>query len=123
MPASTDPLKLRDAARAFASEVFAERHDHVFVLHTDASHPHVHLAVRSLGDDGQRLNPKTADLEAWRQVFARRLRERGVEAGAPPRRARGVTRKAERTPVRKLRERWWRRAQGRSAATSSAILR
>lgn len=65
----------------------------------------VHIAVRSLGDDGARFNPKKADLETWRQVFARALRDRGVEAEATPRRARGVTRKAERTPLRKIRER------------------
>jgi hypothetical protein len=105
MPAATDPLALRDAARDFAAKTFGERHDYVFVLHTDAAHPHAHLAVRALGDHGERLNPKKADLEAWRQTFAQALRDRGVEAEATPRRARGVTRKAERTPVRKLRER------------------
>jgi type IV secretory pathway VirD2 relaxase len=105
MPAQTDPLALRDAARAFAAETFAGRFDYVFVLHTDAGHPHVHLTVRTLGDQGERLNPKKADLEAWRQTFARNLRERGVAAEATPRRARGVTRKAETTAVRKLRER------------------
>ena len=105
MPADTDPATVRDAARAFAHEVFADRFDYVFALHTDAQHPHVHLEVRSLGDHGERLNPKKADLDAWRQVFAQALRDRGVEAEATPRRARGITRKAERTPLRKIRER------------------
>ncbi|HEX5262659.1 MAG TPA: relaxase/mobilization nuclease domain-containing protein [Phenylobacterium sp.] len=105
MPANTDAATVRDAARAFAREVFADRFDYVFALHTDAQHPHVHLAVRALGDQGERLNPKKADLETWRQVFAQALRDRGVEAEATPRRARGVTRKAERTPLRKIRER------------------
>jgi type IV secretory pathway VirD2 relaxase len=105
MPAATDAAIVRDAARAFAREVFAERFDYVFALHTDAKQPHVHLAVRALGDQGERLNPKKADLESWRQVFAQALRDRGVEAEATPRRARGVTRKAERTPLRKIRER------------------
>lgn len=105
MPANTDPVTVRDAARAFAREVFADRFDYVFALHTDAQHPHVHLAIRALGDQGERLNPKKADLETWRQVFAQALRDRGVEAEATPRRARGVTRKAERTPLRKIRER------------------
>lgn len=104
MPAGTDPLKLRDAARAFALETFADRHEYVLALHTDTPHPHVHLTVRALADDGTRLNPKKADLEAWRRDFARALRERGVEAEATPRRARGVTRKAERPPIRRLRE-------------------
>lgn len=105
MPAATDPTALRDAARAFAREVFADRFDYAFALHTDADHPHVHLEVRALGDAGERLNPKKADLEAWRQTFAQALRDRGVEAEATPRRARGVTRKAERMPIRRLRER------------------
>jgi type IV secretory pathway VirD2 relaxase len=105
MPASTDPIALRDAGRDFAGRTFGDTHDYVFLLHTDAGHPHVHLTVRALGDQGQRLNPKKADLEAWRQAFAEALRDRGIEAEATPRRARGVTRKAERMPVRKLRER------------------
>jgi hypothetical protein len=105
MPAGTDALRLRGAARAFAAETFDDRFDYLFVLHTDVGHPHVHLTVRALGDQGERLNPKKADLEAWRQGFARALRDRGVEAEATPRRARGVTRKAERGAVRRLRER------------------
>lgn len=105
MPADTDPTPVRDAARDFAREVFADRFDYVFSLHTDAQHPHVHLEVRSHGDHGERLNPKKADLDTWRQVFAQALRDRGVEAEATPRRARGITRKAERTPLRKIRER------------------
>ena len=105
MPAGTDPLVLRDAARAFADETFGGRFDHLLVLHTDTDHPHAHMAVRALGNDGRRLNPRKADLEAWRQRFAQALRDRGVEAEATPRGARGVTRKAERTAVRKLRER------------------
>lgn len=105
MPAETDAATVRDAARVFAREIFADRFDYVFALHTDAKHPHVHLAIRALGDQGERLNPKKADLETWRQVFAQALRDRGAEAEATPRRARGVTRKAERTPLRKIRER------------------
>ncbi len=105
MPAGTDALKLRDAARAFAHEAFADRHDYVLVLHTDTAHPHVHLTVRARSDDGVRLSPKKAELETWRQSFARALRERGVEAEATPRRARGVTRKAERGAMRRLRQR------------------
>lgn len=105
MPAGTDAVKVRDAARAFAHETFADRFDYVFALHTDASHPHVHLAIRALGDYGERLNPRKANLEAWRQLFAQALRDRGVEAEATPRRARGVTRKAERGPLRRMRER------------------
>lgn len=104
MPAGTDAARLHDAARAFARDVFGDRFPYVFALHDEGRQPHVHLTVRVLGADGTRLNPRKADLEVWRQRFAQALRDRGVETEASPRRARGVTRKAERTPVRKLRE-------------------
>lgn len=105
MPAGTDPLALRDAARAFAVEVFASGHDYAFTLHTDTPRPHVHLSICSRGHDGKRLNPRKADLELWRQVFAEKLRERSVAAEATPRRTRGVTRKAERGPIGRIRQR------------------
>jgi Relaxase/Mobilisation nuclease domain len=105
MPAGTDAAVVRDASRAFAREIFVDSFDYVFVLHTDTPHPHVHLIVRALGDQGQRLHPGPADLEPWRQVFARALRERGVPAEATPRRARGVTLEGEHIALRKIRER------------------
>lgn len=105
MPAGTNEIVVRDAARSFAADMFAGRHDYVFTLHTDTPRPHVHMAICSRGHAGERLNPKKADLELWRQTFAQALRDRGVEAEATPRRARGVTRKAERTPLRKIRDR------------------
>lgn len=105
MPTGTNEIAVRDAARSFAADMFAGRHDYVFTLHTDTARPHVHLSICSRGHAGERLNPKKADLELWRQTFAQALRNRGVEAEATPRRARGVTRKAERTPLRKIRDR------------------
>jgi hypothetical protein len=105
MPRGAEALTVRDAARAWAEAVFADRFDYLLALHTDADHPHVHAAVCARGAMGERLNPKKADLERWRQVFAQALRDRGIDAEATPRRARGVTRKAERTPLRKMRER------------------
>lgn len=106
MPAGTDAVRLHDAARAFATAEFGERFPYVFALHDEGRHPHIHLTVRRLGRDGERLNPRKADLQAWREGFARALRDRSIEAEATPRRTRGVTRKAERISVRKMRERF-----------------
>lgn len=106
MPAGTDAVRLHDAARAFARETFGDRFTWVMALHDEGRHPHVHLTVRSLGADGERLNPRKADLQLWRERFAHALRARSVEAEATPRRARAVTRKTERLPVRKMRERY-----------------
>lgn len=108
MPSGTDPRRLEDAARAFAADVFGQRFPYVFALHDEGRHPHVHLTVRSLGRDGERLNPRKADLQSWREAFAAKLRERDIAAEATPRRARGVVLKAERTAVRKMRERFVR---------------
>ncbi|WP_312405803.1 relaxase/mobilization nuclease domain-containing protein [Brevundimonas sp.] len=106
MPAGTDPGGVHDAARAFARTLFEDRHPYVLALHTDEPHPHVHLTVQALGRDGARLNPRKADLQLWRETFAGALRARDIEAEATPRRARGVVRKSERLPLRKLRERF-----------------
>ena len=89
MPAGTDAIAVKDSARAFAIETFGYNHDYVFVQHLDDKHPHVHLTVRSLGHDGKRLNPRKADLQAWRERFAGRApasRDRGGgNAAANPR--------------------------------------
>jgi hypothetical protein len=102
MPPGTDPAKVTDAVRAFARETFEDRFEYAFAYHGDTKHPHVHLTVRPVGDDRQRLNPRKADLEQWRQTFAQKLRDRGVAAEATPRRARGVTLKPQKTPIRKM---------------------
>ncbi|MEY9279138.1 relaxase/mobilization nuclease domain-containing protein [Bradyrhizobium yuanmingense] len=105
MPAGTDAVAVKDSARAFAIETFGDNHDYVFVQHLDDKHPHVHLTVRSLGHDGKRLNPRKADLQAWRGRFAGELRLRGIAAEATPRRTRGRVRKADRGAVLALRKR------------------
>ena len=105
MPAGTDAIAVKDSARAFAIETFGYNHDYVFVQHLDDKHPHVHLTVRSLGHDGNRLNPRKADLQAWRERFAGELRLRGIAAEATPRRTRGRVRKADRGAVLALRKR------------------
>ncbi len=93
MPPGTDREKVTDAAREFAKEKFGENHQYVFATHKDEEHPHVHLIVKATGRDGTRLNPRKADLQDWRERFAKQLRFRGVEANATPRWVRGQVRK------------------------------
>lgn len=91
MPPGTDRQAVREAARDFATLEFGDGRAYVFAAHDDEAHPHVHLSVQVRGLDGRRLNPRHKDLQRWRERFAEKLRERGVEANATPRRARGVT--------------------------------
>ena len=103
MPAGTPESALKDAARSFArAELWNQRY--VLVLHTHQANPHVHLAVRAEGKDGRRLNPRKADLRRWRETFAEKLRERGIEAEATPQITRGGTRRTERLWHRKARD-------------------
>lgn len=113
MPVGTDPDRMKDAVRAFARAEFGDTFPYVFAFHQDAKgeQPHIHLSVRALGVNGERLNPRKADLADWRERFARELRGRGIQAEATPRRARGITQKPERTAVRKARERFERTGQ------------
>ena len=103
MPAGTPVSALKEAARAFAqTELW--NHRYVMVLHTHQANPHVHLAVRAEGKDGRRLNPRKADLRRWRETFAEKLRERGIEAEASPQVTRGGSRRTERLSHRKARD-------------------
>jgi hypothetical protein len=73
------------AARKFAREKFALRHRYAMVLHTDRLHPHVHVVVKAEGEESRRLHIDKAMLRAWREDFARLMREQGIAANATPR--------------------------------------
>ena len=101
MPKGTDPLIVLKAAREFARIEFAD-HRYAMVLHTHQANPHVHLSVKAVSKHGVRLNPKKADLHRWRETFAERLREWGIDAEA--------TRQAVRAVVRNYPDLWRKRA-------------
>jgi hypothetical protein len=91
MPANTSPDRLLASVRAFASEEFALKHRYAMVLHTDQDHPHVHVVVKAVSEQGVRLNIRKATLRRGRAEFARQLREHGVPANATERAVRGQT--------------------------------
>jgi hypothetical protein len=89
MPPGTPPEKVLEAVRTFAREEFWGQHRYAFVLHTDEPHPHVHLVLKAVSEEGARLNIKKATLRQWRSEFARNLRLLGVESNATERAVRG----------------------------------
>jgi hypothetical protein len=94
MPHGTDPQALKAAAREFAHVELAG-HRWVMVLHDHQANPHVHLSVRAESMTGDRLNPRKADLQRWRETFAERLRGVGIDAEATRQATRGETRNYE----------------------------
>jgi hypothetical protein len=92
MPKGVSPEKLLLASRDFAREEFALNHRYVLTLHTDQDHPHVHLIIKAVSEDGHRLNIRKATLREWRGVFAQHLWAHGIAANATERAVRGQTR-------------------------------
>ena len=92
MPVGTPPDKLLAAVRHFVQEKFALEHRYAMVLHKDHDHPHVHLVLKAVSEDGVRLNIRKATLREWRRDFAAALRMQGVAANATERAVRGVSR-------------------------------
>jgi hypothetical protein len=97
MPPGTSSKKVLTAVRKLATREFALKHRYAMVLHTDDAHPHVHLVVKAMSEQGRRLNIRKAMLRDWRQQFAAYLREQGVAANATERAVRGEikTRKSD----------------------------
>ncbi len=93
MPAGTPPDKVLRAVQNFCREEFALKHRYAMALHTDEPHPHVHVVVKAMSEQSERLNIRKATLRHWRTEFARHLRALGVPANATQRYVRG-----ERTP-------------------------
>jgi hypothetical protein len=112
MPSPTSPEKVLAAARAFAREKFAGQHRYALVLHTDQQHPHVHLVVKAEGNHGRKLHIDKPMLRAWREDFARLMREQGVAANATPRFVRG----------RSKRKAKWGGFRAQRHGTSTALL-
>jgi len=92
MPKGTPQAKLLAAVRHFAQETFALQHRYAMVLHTDQDHPHVHLVLKAVSEQGMRLNICKETLRQWRRDFAEALRGQGVAANATERAVRGVSR-------------------------------
>jgi Relaxase/Mobilisation nuclease domain len=85
MPPGTPPDKVLAAVKNFAREAFGLKHRYAMVLHTDEPHPHVHLVLKVVSEQGIRLNIRKQTLRDWRREFARRLREQGIAANATER--------------------------------------
>jgi hypothetical protein len=105
MPSGTSSAKLLAASRNFARDEFALKHRYLMVLHTDQEHPHVHLVVKAVGEDGRRLNIRKATLRGWRREFAVQLRAQGIAANATERAVRGQVRPPVRDGIYRAAER------------------
>jgi hypothetical protein len=119
MPRGTDPLAVLQAAREFA-RVELNDHKFVMVLHDHQANPHVHISARAESRHGKRLNPRKADLQRWREIFAEKLRERGIDAEATRQATRRRNRSYEALWRIKAREDGRLRSDGSASRTKSS---
>ncbi len=89
MPPATDPGKVLTAVKNLCREEFGLKHRYAMALHTDEPHPHVHVLVKAMSEQGERLHIRKETLRRWRLEFARHLRALGVPANATQRYIRG----------------------------------
>jgi hypothetical protein len=89
MPPGTDPGKVLTAVKNLCREEFGLKHRYAMALHTDEPHPHVHVIVKAMSEQGERLHIRKDTLRRWRLDFARQLRALGVPANATQRYIRG----------------------------------
>ncbi len=124
MPPGTPPQKVLEAVKNFAREEFALKHRYAMVLHTDEPHPHVHMVVKAVSEQGERLHIRKATLRGWRQEFARHLRELGVPANATERAVRGENRSQKLDGIYRAERRGesWR-VQARAESVGGELLR
>ncbi len=119
MPSGTDPLAVQRAAREFA-RVELNDHKYVMVLHGHQANPHVHISVRAESKHGKRLNPRKADLQRWRETFAEKLREQGIDAEATRQATRGRSQNYEALWRIKAREDARLRSDGAASSTKAS---
>jgi hypothetical protein len=116
MPQGTPPQAVLAAAQSFARENFALSHRYAMVLHDPATdpkpkktesgkNPHVHLVVKAVSEDGERLYIRKDTLQAWREQFAHALREQGIEANATPAAIRGKAKSSSKGAIHQHQER------------------
>jgi hypothetical protein len=115
MPAGTPPNKVLTAVKNLAREEFGLKHRYAMVLHTDEPHPHVHVVVKAISEQGVRLHIRKATLREWRREFARHLRALGIAANATDRGVRGESRSPKRDGIYRAEHR------GESRHTSARV--
>src|SRR6202140_3774908 len=124
MPAGTPPDKVLTAVKNFAGEEFGLKHRYAMALHTDEPHPHVHMVVKAISEQGVRMHIRKANLREWRREFARHLRALGVAANATERAVRGESRSPKRDGIYRAEYRGEsRRTRERAEAVASELLK
>jgi Relaxase/Mobilisation nuclease domain len=106
MKEGTNEDKLKTAVAEFCKTEFPNRR-YVMAFHGDTKNPHVHVCVATRDIDRAdelRLSPRKNDIFRWRQCYAEKLRDQGIDAAASGRAVRFNNRKSEKGSIRQIRQ-------------------
>lgn len=87
-PAGSDVEQVKASVRDFVGEYF-EKHESLFVVHTDTNNPHAHLCVKTRSHEGEQLRLGRAELKEMKDLYSDKLRENGIEVHSSYRSDRG----------------------------------
>jgi hypothetical protein len=99
MPPGTLREKVLKAVRQLAVNEWQLRHRYAMTMHNDTAHPHVHVVVKAMSEQGTRLNIRKVTQRSWRAQFAANLRELGIAANATERAVRGQSKTRKSDPI------------------------
>lgn len=102
-PAGTDPQKVWQTTQQFAQEMLKDNgFEYIMALHVkdeahpnEPEHPHVHILIKAINNEGKRLNLRKDDLKFMRERFATLARRNGIAMNATPRAVRGQSERSK----------------------------
>lgn len=127
-PAGTEPEKVWQTARQFAKEMLKDDgFDYIMALHVkdadhpnEPDHPHVHILIKAINKNGQRLNPRKDDLKFMRERFATLARRNGIAMNATARAVRGQSERSKPIERVKQEQRYFEELKQRQTAPPKA---
>ncbi len=81
MPPGTPENAFVDATQEYLKKYFGN-HDYFYSFHNDTDCYHAHVVVPMVDRNLNRINPRKADIERWREGFAEELEIKGIPANA-----------------------------------------
>lgn len=81
MPPGTPENAFVDSTQEYLKKYFGN-HDYFYSFHNDTDCYHAHVVVPMVDRNLNRINPRKADIEKWREGFAEELEIKGIPANA-----------------------------------------
>lgn len=103
-PENSNPDNLKKAVEEFLKAEFGATNEYVYALHTDTNNPHLHVAIKMVTYQGNKIDPRKNYIEKIRRDFAKCCRNNGILVEASRRYQRGITGTSKNTSIKQMRK-------------------